>query len=192
MNVSALEEYGLRCAVRLAALKPSETLSAPEIAESEGLSVEYVSKFMLLLKRADLVRTVRGINGGFALTKSPSEINLKSVFDALGSKRQDSSDEFCKSFAGKSESCTRSGNCSIKPFWKILSSYVDEVTREMTLNDLLLGEAATLAVTIELAQKNLDQLKKLQLTLDQNTHAKNADVKSAVTPELKMNEGLNA
>jgi DNA-binding IscR family transcriptional regulator len=176
MNVSALEEYGLRCAVRLAALQPSETLSAPEIAESEGLSVEYVSKFMLLLKRADL--------------------------DALGSKRQDSSDEFCKSFAGKTESCARSGNCSIKPFWKILSSYVDEVTREMTLNDLLLGEAATVAVTIELAQKNLDQLKKLQLSIGQNAHANinaNGDAKaktlagtSAATEKLNINEGLNA
>jgi Rrf2 family protein len=161
MNVSALEEYGLRCAMRLAALAPDHTLSAPEIAEQEGLSVEYVSKFMLLLKRADLVRTVRGIHGGFALTKAPSEITLKSVFDALGSKRQDS-EEFCKSFSGKSETCTRSGSCSIRPFWKILSSYVDGFTKEMTLQDLLKGEEETLALTIELAQKNLNQLKKLQ------------------------------
>jgi DNA-binding IscR family transcriptional regulator len=108
-----------------------------------------------------LVRTVRGINGGFALTKASSEISLKSVFDALGSKRQDSED-FCKSFSGKSESCTRSVGCSIRPFWKILSLYVDEFTREMTLQDLLKGEAETLAITIGLAQKNLDQLKKLQ------------------------------
>jgi Rrf2 family cysteine metabolism transcriptional repressor len=164
MNVSALEEYGLRCAVRLAALGPEETLSAPEIAESEGLSVEYVSKFMLLLKRAELVRTVRGINGGFALSKAPIEITLKEVFDALGSKKQDSED-FCKSFAGKSETCTRAGSCSIRPFWKILSSYVEEFTREMTLQDLLQGEAETLALTINLAQKNLDHLKTLQKNL---------------------------
>jgi Rrf2 family protein len=164
MNVSALEEYGLRCAVRLAALGPSETLSAPEIAESEGLSVEYVSKFMLLLKRAELVRTVRGINGGFALSKTPAEISLKEVFDALNSKRQDAVD-FCSSFSGKSDVCTRSASCSIRPFWKILSSYIEEFTREMTLQDLLQGEAETLAITIDLAQKNLDQLKSLQKNL---------------------------
>jgi Rrf2 family cysteine metabolism transcriptional repressor len=164
MNVSALEEYGLRCAVRLAALGPMETLSAPDIAESEGLSVEYVSKFMLLLKRAELVRTVRGINGGFALSKAPSEISLKEVFDALNSKKQESED-FCKSFSGKSETCTRSAGCSIRPFWKILSSYVEEFTREMTLQDLLQGEAETLAITIELAQKNLEHLKSLQQNL---------------------------
>jgi len=166
MNVSALEEYGLRCAVRLASLKPLETLSAPEIAEREGLSVEYVSKFMLLLKRAELVRTVRGINGGFALTKAPRDIRLKEVFDALGSKRQDMH-EFCKSFSGKSETCTRTAACSIRPFWKILSSYVDEFTREMTLDDLLKGEGETLALTIGLAQKNLERLRKLQQNYSQ-------------------------
>jgi len=52
MNVTALEEYGLRCAVQLASLPEGTTLSAPEIAEREGLSIEYVSKFMLLLIRS--------------------------------------------------------------------------------------------------------------------------------------------
>ena len=169
MNVSALEEYGLRCAVRLAALGPTETLSAPEIAELEGLSVEYVSKFMLLLKRSELVRTVRGMRGGFALTQAPSAITLKDVFDALGSKRHDSED-FCSSFSGKSAACVRSASCSIRPFWKILSLWVQDFTRAMTLQDLLQGEEATLALTIELAQKNLDQLKKIQFKKGYRQH----------------------
>ena len=160
MNVSALEEYGLRCAVQLATLRPEETLSAPEIAEKEGLSVEYVSKFMLLLKRAELVRTVRGINGGFALAKSPTEISVSQVFDALGSKRN--SEDFCSSFSGKSETCVRSEGCTIRPFWKIFSFYVDEFTKEMTLEDLMQSEEHTLARTIDLAQKNIEQLKQLQ------------------------------
>lgn len=159
MNVSALEEYGLRCAVQLAALAPEDTLSAPEIAEREGLSVEYVSKFMLLLKRAELVRTVRGINGGFALARRPVEISLSEIFEALGAKRN--SDDFCSSFTGKSEICIRTESCSIRPFWKILSLYVDEFTKEMTLQDLLQTEEQTLARTIALAQKNIDQLKKM-------------------------------
>ncbi|MBC7396316.1 MAG: Rrf2 family transcriptional regulator [Bdellovibrionales bacterium] len=163
MNVSALEEYGLRCAVQLAALEPEHTLSAPEIAEREGLSVEYVSKFMLLLKRADLVRTVRGINGGFALAKTPSEISLNDVFEALGAKKN--SDDFCSSFVGKSEACVRGGGCSIRPFWKILSLYVEEFTREMTLQDLLQSEEHALARTIDLAQKNIEQLKKMHRQL---------------------------
>ncbi len=158
MNVSASEEYGLRCAVRLASLNPGETLSAPQIAELEGLSVEYVSKFMLYLKKANLVRTFRGINGGFALTRPASEISLKSVFEALTGKNKDS-EEFCDQFAGKANTCLRGDSCSIRPFWRILSLYIDEFTRELTLSDLLKTEAETLAKTEAIARKNIDQLK---------------------------------
>jgi Rrf2 family protein len=159
MNVSALEEYGLRCAVTLATLKPDETLSAPEIAERNGLSVEYVSKFMLHLKKAGLVMTVRGVNGGFALTKSPSEISLKEVFDALAGKRRVSDDEFCSSFAGKSQSCVHQAGCSIRPFWKILSIYIDSFTGEMTLQDMLNPQHETVKKTERIALKNIQTMK---------------------------------
>ncbi len=139
MNVSPLEEYGLRCAVRLASLPEGRSLSAPEIAELEGLSVEYVSKFMLLLRRGGLIRTVRGIKGGFLLAKAPSEISLKEVFDALKQQRKAKGD-FCNSFSGKSETCVRSQGCSIRPFWQMISVYVEQFTRRLTLSDLLLSE----------------------------------------------------
>lgn len=161
MNVTALEEYGLRCAVRLAQarLNPDKnSLSAPEIAELEGLSVEYVSKFMLHLKRAGLVTASRGVNGGFSLAREPREISLSEVFDALGGKRK-SSDEFCNSYAGKSESCVRLEGCSIRPFWKILANYIDEFTREMTLQDLLKSEKETLVKTEEIARRNVEQIR---------------------------------
>ena len=170
MNVSALEEYGLRCAARLAMLKPQETLSAPEIAESEGLSVEYVSKFMLHLKKANLVRTVRGINGGFALARTPKDISLKEVFDALGGKRR-VNDDFCKSFSGKSETCVRHQGCSIRPFWKVLSLYVEEFTKEMTLADLINTEEETLLRTEEIAKKNVDQLRKFKHDFKEEQHS---------------------
>ncbi len=156
MNVSALEEYGLRCAVSLASLKPEQTLSAPEIAEKEGLSVEYVSKFMLYLKKAELVKTVRGVNGGFALAKPASEISLKEVFDALGGKRRGASDEeFCGAFAGKSDSCVHQSGCSIRPFWKILANYIDGFVTEMTLQDMLSSETETLAKMKSIQGKQL-------------------------------------
>ena len=165
MNVSALEEYGLRCAVRLASLEAGKTLSAPEIAEKEGLSVEYVSKFMLLLKRAELVRANRGINGGFALAKPASEISLKAVFEALAGKRQASGrldDGFCKSFAGKAHTCVRHESCSIRPFWKILTSYVETFTQGMSLADLLKSESETLSKTEAIAQRNVENIKRMR------------------------------
>ena len=159
MNVSALEEYGLRCAVSLASLEPDQTLSAPEIAEKEGLSVEYVSKFMLHLKKAGLVKTVRGVNGGFALAKLPAEISLKEVFEALGGKSRVSDDEFCNAFAGKTESCVHQSGCTIRPFWKILTLYIEAFTSELTLEDMLRTESETLEKTEIIALKNIQAMK---------------------------------
>ena len=153
MNVSPLEEYGLRCAVQLATLDSGQTLSAPEIAQREGLSVEYVSKFMLLLKKGGLVKTLRGMKGGFALAKPPGEISLKEVFDALKQQRK-LKGGFCDSFSGKSESCVRSSSCSIRPFWQLLSRYVDQFTTRMTLRDLLLGESETERKALLMAEEN--------------------------------------
>ena len=157
MNVSPLEEYGLRCAVQLATLESGQTLSAPEIAQREGLSVEYVSKFMLLLKKGGLVRTLRGIKGGFALAKPPGEISLKEVFDALKQQRK-LKGGFCDSFSGKSESCVRSSSCSIRPFWNLLSQYVDQFTTRMTLRDLLMGESETERKTLSMAENHFSNL----------------------------------
>ncbi len=158
MNVTALEEYGLRCAVRLATLSPDETLSASQVAELEGLSVEYVSKFMLYLRRAEIVRTVRGAHGGFALAKPATEISLKEVFEALGGKRR-MGDEFCQSYAGKEHSCVRTDGCTIRPFWKILASYVDQFTSELKLSDLIANEAMTLEKTETIAKNNAKNLR---------------------------------
>ena len=150
MNVSPLEEYGLRCAVQLASLPEGQSLSAPEIAEREGLSVEYVSKFMLLLKRGGLVRTIRGIKGGFLLTKPAAEIRLKDVFDALKQQKKNSRG-FCDSLSGKSETCVRSKGCAIRPFWQILSLHIEEFTTRITLQDLLQGEEVTSLKTRRIA-----------------------------------------
>jgi Rrf2 family transcriptional regulator, iron-sulfur cluster assembly transcription factor len=152
MNVSALEEYGLRCAVRLASVSSPLTLSAAEIAESEGLSVEYVSKFMLYLRRGGLVRTVRGAKGGFSLSRPADQITLKAVFDALGNKRK-FSDEFCKAYAGKTEVCVHTDNCTIRPFWSMMQVYIEQFTTHMTLADLVQPAAHTEARTREIARR---------------------------------------
>ncbi|NDF15008.1 Rrf2 family transcriptional regulator [bacterium] len=143
MNVSPLEEYGLRCAVQLAALPEGQALSAPEIAEREGLSVEYVSKFMLLLKRGGLVKTIRGIKGGFLLTRAPSKVSVKEVFRALRQQPAEKAD-FCQSYSGKSDACVRSKACAIRPFWKMLSRHIEEFTERTTLQDFLETEEQTL------------------------------------------------
>lgn len=138
MHISTLEEYGLRCALQLAKLQKPSTLSASQIAEKEGLSMQYVSKIMFLFRRAGLVDGKRGIQGGFQLHKSAQDIPIKDIFDALrGAKVLE---HFCSEHKGKQLHCVHLESCSVRPVWETLTGYFASVLEQVTLADLLLGE----------------------------------------------------
>ena len=142
MHISALEEYGLRCALQLAKARGQGPLSASQIAELEGISIEYVSKFMHLFKKAGLVHAARGVQGGFSLVREAAAVSLKDVFEALKAKKTATGD-FCQQFAGQQKTCVHLNQCSVRPFWQLVSFYFEEMTRQLTLADLLAHESNT-------------------------------------------------
>src|SRR5579864_4340632 len=97
MKITAQEEYGLRCLLRLARADASLTL--PELADAEGLSVPHVAKLMAVLRQAGLVDSVRGRAGGYLLAKAPEEIRLGSLLLTLGEPLFDEAD-YCQKHAG--------------------------------------------------------------------------------------------
>ena len=138
MQLSALEEYGVRCALQLARTYSEGPLSASKVAEKEGLSVEYVSKIMHLFKKSGLVAAARGNQGGFYLTEAPSDIPLKRLLDGIRPQSaRESTSEFCNHYTGQGQSCVHIGECALRPVWGLLGSYFDEVLKNLTLQDLL-------------------------------------------------------
>jgi len=163
MKITGLEEYGLRCILKLANVKASEPLAASAIAEDEGISVEYVRKFMFLLRKANLVKAVRGIQGGFALNKPADKISIKAIFDALR-KEKFSQRNFCHHFPGHKTECVHMDSCSVRPIWTLLFVYFDNLLSDITLADLLRGESEVKTVLqtrwLETAEKFSDQMDK--------------------------------
>ena len=84
MKISAHEEYGLRCLVQLARAEvDAESLTLNQIADREGLSVANAGKLMWILRKAGLVQSQRGANGGYTLARPASEIRLNEVIRIL-------------------------------------------------------------------------------------------------------------
>lgn len=140
MNISSHEEYGLRCLVRLARSAPSLPLPASKISEQEAISIEYVSKFMHLFRKAGLVRSLRGIQGGFILSRPPAEIPIAEVLEALKQKPKSSSLGFCSQFSGKSAVCANHDECSVRPLWWSVTRYFDALVSQLSLADFLQSE----------------------------------------------------
>ena len=161
MRITSLEEYGLRCALQLAKFKgKNRRAAAPEIAELEGLSVEYVSKIMHLFKKSGLVNATRGIQGGFLLEKDPSEISVQSVLDRLAGSGRPTNvakdreiGNFCNSHSGIHSECRHRLKCSIQPVWSFIFDAFERVLTSITLADLLPG-APSLAAKLNLREQN--------------------------------------
>lgn len=144
MRISATEEYGLRCILQLARVPEKTQVPASQIAQCEGISVQYASKMMHLLRKAGLVTAERGLHGGFRLAKSPDQITLAEVLQALGNDREEK--DFCKKFSGERNECVHMADCSVRPVWAVLLSYFDSMLDGLTLGDLLSHERQTRVV----------------------------------------------
>jgi Rrf2 family iron-sulfur cluster assembly transcriptional regulator len=130
MKISAQEEYGLRCLVQLANLGDSESLTLPQIAEREGISVANAGKLMWLLNKAGFVTATRGTKGGYQLARSANEIKLSEVIKVLD---DDEIASHCESYTGVLDSCVHKGNCGIRSVISGLHEVVQNALSNITL-----------------------------------------------------------
>ncbi len=84
MNISSRCEYACRAMVELAMrLESKETVTSVTIAERRHIPEKYLVHILLQLKRAGLVRSIRGAQGGYVLGRSPESIMLLDILEAI-------------------------------------------------------------------------------------------------------------
>lgn len=135
MKITALEEYGLRCLLRVAKEDEGEALSAQAIADMEGLSLSYTQKIMRILSQGNLVGSRRGAQGGFYLLRPPEEITLGDAIGVLGGVFE--VEEICERHTGELEECAHHCHCTIRPVWAFISHFVLQTLNAISLADLM-------------------------------------------------------
>ncbi len=83
MKLSKKSEYGLRALLELTLVHGKFPLQRQDIATRQHIPVEFLEQILLMLKRAGLLSSRRGIKGGYTLIKQPSEITLGQVIRIL-------------------------------------------------------------------------------------------------------------
>ena len=73
MKISTKGRYALRLMLDLATYNTGEPISLKDIAKRQEISEKYLEQIISLLGKAGFVRSVRGAQGGYLLTKDPSE-----------------------------------------------------------------------------------------------------------------------
>lgn len=84
MNISSRCDYAVRAVIDLARHAPTGTpQTATEIAERQGIPEKYLVHILLQLKRAGVVQSVRGAQGGYMLGRGPGAISVLDVVTAV-------------------------------------------------------------------------------------------------------------
>src|SRR5271166_2755158 len=112
MKITAQEEYGLRCLLRLAQAPEGQSLTLPEVAASEGLSVPYAAKVLSVLRHAGLIDSVRGRTGGYRLARPPEQIALGTLLLTLGEPLFDEPTYCQRHTAPGADNCVHHGGCT--------------------------------------------------------------------------------
>lgn len=141
MKITAQEEYGLRLLLRLARVPEGESLTIPEIAAAEGLSVPHVAKILSVLRQAGLIESVRGRSGGYRLAVGAADIHLGAVLLVLGDPLFDDP-SYCQRHAGTEPNgvCVHHGGCTVRALWQTLEQWMRRTLDQITVADLLQSE----------------------------------------------------
>lgn len=134
MKLSSRGEYALRALICLGR-NSDKLVSIGEISEKTLVPINYLEQLLLQLKRNGYVQSKRGVNGGYKLSKKPSEIIIGDVIRYLEGPLAPMG---CVSITSY-ESCPLEEGCLLKPLWALVRDTVAELLDSTTLKDLLDG-----------------------------------------------------
>ncbi len=138
MKVSAQEEYGLRCLLRIGSSKSPEGLTIPDISKTEGLTPANVAKLLRILRLGGFIESARGRSGGYKLARPADQIIIGKVLTVLGGRIYE--ETFCGSHTGAIDVCSHIIDCSMRSLWRSVQNAVNVVLSRITLKDMLGNE----------------------------------------------------
>ena len=83
MRITAKADYAVRAALELAAAEDGEPVKGEALAEAQDIPLQFLEHILLELKHARLIRTKRGVRGGYWLARPAEEITLADVIRAV-------------------------------------------------------------------------------------------------------------
>jgi Rrf2 family transcriptional regulator, cysteine metabolism repressor len=141
MMFSTKSEYGVRVMVELARQAGEEPIPLAEIAERGGLPLAYLEHLVARLRKAGLVDSRRGSRGGYLLARSPTDITMAEVVEAL--EGSIAPIECITEGSDGSIVCSRETDpghvCPTKLLWTRVRFSIVRTLQQTTLADLVLG-----------------------------------------------------
>ena len=129
MKLSTKGRYGLRAMIDLARYSEKEPVSIGSVAARQEISERYLEQLVALLKKAGLVKSIRGASGGYVLAKKPSEISVGDILRALEGSLEPVK---CAAF-----DTTTGEGCVTKYVWQKINDSINDTVNQIMLDELI-------------------------------------------------------
>lgn len=131
MKLSTRSRYGIRMMLDLARHYDCGPVSLHDISRRQEISLKYLEQIAIPLKRASLIKTVRGPKGGQMLARSADQITVGEIIHALEK-------EFSLAPCVENpDLCDRSAHCLTRQLWKSATEALYAQLNGISLRDML-------------------------------------------------------
>ena len=133
MKLTSKGRYAVMALADLASFDRQKPVSLRDISLRQNISLVFLEQIFSKLKKNNIVKSTRGVNGGYILSSNPGQIKLSSIFSAV--------DEHVKTVQCKKESkkgCQgKSAKCITHYLWDELELYINDFFEKKNLEDLI-------------------------------------------------------
>ena len=133
MKLTSKGRYAVMALVDLARFDNINPVSLRDISLRQGISLDYLEQIFSKLKKNEIVKSIRGTQGGYVLNKNPNDIKLTNIFHAV--------DEKVKTVQCKKESkkgCNgKATKCITHNLWDELETHINAFFENKSLKDLI-------------------------------------------------------
>ena len=139
MKLNTRSRYAVMALADIASCDEKNPVSLRDISLRQNISLVYLEQIFSKLKKNNIVKSIRGTNGGYVLTKDPEQIKLSNIFSAV--------DEKVKTVQCKKESkkgCNgKLTKCITHNLWDDLEMHINNFFEKKNLGDLLKNNLET-------------------------------------------------
>ena len=132
MKISTRGRYALRMMIDLAEHQNCGFVALKVIADRQNISKKYLEQIIPILGKSDILKTTRGSQGGYMLSKSPDKYTVGEIL-----RLTEGSLAPVDCLNQDPIECERSSECATLPVWQGLNRVINEYLDSITLQDIL-------------------------------------------------------
>lgn len=132
MKISTKGRYALRMMIDLAEHQNCGFVALKDIADRQNISKKYLEQIIPILGKSDILKTTRGSQGGYMLSKSPDKYTVGEIL-----RLTEGSLAPVDCLNQDPIECERSSECATLPVWQGLNRVINEYLDSITLQDIL-------------------------------------------------------